>query len=143
MDNTLVGLLYPLHPKLVHFPIALLVSAMGLQALGIFFKKDAWCKGAWIMFILGVIAMPVVVLSGLQEADRLHLHHPVLSLHKQFAFLAMWVSLAALPVLWFIRSKKIFQIIFLIVLVAVSSFLALAAHQGGRMVYEYGVGVSQ
>ena len=97
------------------------------------------------MFVLAVIAMPVVVLSGLFEADRLHLHHPVLNAHKLFAFWAMGISLAALPFLWFMRVKnsKFFQIIFLIILFAVSTLLGLAAHQGGRMVYEYGVGVSQ
>lgn len=64
MENTFVQMLYPIHPKLVHFPIALMVSATGLQALGIFFKKDSWNKGAWIMFILGVIAIPIVSLPG-------------------------------------------------------------------------------
>ena len=97
------------------------------------------------MFVLAVLSMPVVVLSGLSEADRLHLHHPVLTAHKQFAFAAMWLSLGALPILWFIRTKhiRIFQIVFLVLLFVVASLLGLAAHQGGRMVYEYGVGVSQ
>jgi len=49
MENTFIQMLYPIHPKLVHFPIALMVSAMGMQALGVFFKKDPWCKGAWLM----------------------------------------------------------------------------------------------
>jgi len=132
-----------LHPKLVHFPIALIISAMGMQALGLFFKKDSWCKSAWIMFVLAVLSMPVVVLAGLWEAQRLHLHHPVLDMHKRFAFSAMWLSIGVLPVLWFIRHKKGFQIVFLIILIMVSMLLGLAAQQGGRMVYEYGVGVSQ
>ncbi len=34
MENTFVQMLYPIHPKLVHFPIALIVSAMGMQGLG-------------------------------------------------------------------------------------------------------------
>lgn len=97
------------------------------------------------MFILGVLSLPVVVWSGLSEAEHMHLSHPVLTAHKQFAFMAMWLSLAAFPVLWITRFKsdKVFQILFLIVLVIISSLLGLAAHQGGRMVYEYGVGVSQ
>ena len=145
MDSSLLMALYPIHPKLVHFPIALIISAMGMQGLGLLLKKDFLCNGAWLMFVSAVIAMPVVIFSGLLEADRLHLHHPVLTAHKNFAFTALWLSLIALPVLWFMRAKnnKFFQIIFLIVLFAVASLVGLAAHQGGRMVYEYGVGVSQ
>ena len=145
MENSLLTALYPIHPKLVHFPIALVVSAMGMQGLGLLLKKDFLCKGAWLMFVLAVIAIPVVIYSGLLEADRLHLHHPVLTAHKNFAFVAMWLSLITFPVLWFMRAKnnKFFEMLFLIVLFAVSSLVGLAAHQGGRMVYEYGVGVSQ
>ncbi len=145
MENLIITVLYPIHPKLVHFPIALVVSAMGMQGLGLLLKKDLLCKGAWLMFVLAVIAIPVVVFSGLLEANRLHLHHPVLNVHKLFAFWAMGLSLVALAFLWFMRIKnnKNFQITFLIVLFLVSSLVGLAAYQGGRMVYEYGVGVSQ
>ena len=145
MENTFVQMLYPIHPKLVHFPIALTISAMGMQGLGCLLRKDFLRNGAWLMFILAVLSMPVIVWSGLVEADRLHLNHPVLTAHKQFALAAMWSSLGALPVLWIMRSKsnKIFQMVFLITLIIISSLLGLAAHQGGRMVYEYGVGGSQ
>ncbi len=145
MENTLIQMLYPIHPKLVHFPIALIISAMGMQVMGCLFRKDLLRNGAWLMFILGVLSVPVIIWSGLWEADRLHLNHPVLTAHKQFAFAAMGVSLGALPFLWIMRSKnmRFFQIVFLVVLIIVSSLLGLAAHQGGRMVYEYGVGVSQ
>ena len=116
MESSLLTALYPIHPKLVHFPIALVISAMGMQGLGLLLKKDFLSKGAWLMFVVAVISMPVVVLSGLLEADRLHLHHPVLNAHKLFAFWAMGISLVALPFLWFMRAKnnKYFQIMFLI-----------------------------
>lgn len=83
--------------------------------------------------------------SVLLEADRLYLHHPVLNAHKLFAFLAVGISWIALPFFWLMYHKGIrfFQIIFLILLISISVLLGLAAHQGGRMVYEYGVGVSQ
>ena len=142
MENTFVQMLYPIHPKLVHFPIALVISAMGMQAIGCLLRKDFFRHGAWLMFNLGVLSMSVVIWSGLSEADRLHLNHPLLTSHKQFAFAALWISLGALPVLWAMRLKniKVFQIVFLVVLIILSSLLGLAAHQGGRMVYEYGVG---
>ncbi len=143
MESSLA--LYPIHPKLVHFPIALVISAMGMQGLGLFLKKNFLCNGAWLMFVLVVITIPAIVYSGLLEADRLHLHHPVLTAHKNFAFAALWQSLIVLPVLWFMRvgNNKVFQISFLIVLFVLSSLVGLAAHQGGKMVYEYGVGINQ
>ncbi len=141
-NNSLMGLLYPLHPRLVHFPIALVVSAMGMQALGVIFKQESWRKCAWLMFVLAAISMPVVILSGLWEAQRMYLSHPVLTLHKLCAFWATGLCVASLPILWFIRGKKVFPGVFLIVLIIISSLLGFAAHQGGRMVYEYGVGVS-
>ena len=145
MENSLLTALYPIQPKLVHFPIALMISAMGMQGLGMLLNKDALCRAAWVMFVLAVFSIPIVILSGLWEAQRLNLHHPILETHKKFAFTAMWVALVGLPLLWFIRTRaiKIFQIVFLVLLIVLSALLALAAHQGGRMVYEYGVGISR
>ncbi|MCB9757002.1 MAG: DUF2231 domain-containing protein [Candidatus Omnitrophica bacterium] len=143
MENTFIQMLYPIHPKLVHFPIALMVSAMGMQALGVFFKKDPWCKCAWLMFILAVLSMPIVILSGLLEVNRLHLRHPVLNFHRLAAFWTVGISWISLPFLWFMRNKENFSIMFLILLIIISGLLGLTSHQGGRMVYEYGAGVNQ
>ena len=134
-----------LHPKLVHFPIALIFTAAGMQTLGLVFKKDAWRAVAWALFVLAAAALPIAALTGLWEADRLRLHHPVLEEHKQWAFAALWSSLAALPALWFLKSKnnKAFQVLFLAAALAVCVLLFLAGREGGEMVYEYGVGVSR
>lgn len=97
------------------------------------------------MFILAVLSLPVAILSGLWEAHRLHLHHPVLNEHKMYAFWATGVTWIALPFLWVMRSKniKFFQGIFLGVLIGASVLIGLTAHEGGEMVWEYGVGVNR
>ena len=135
----------PIHPKLVHFPIALMFCAAGMQALGLVFRKETWRAAAWTMSAMAAVAMPIVALSGLWEADRLHLHHPVLEEHKQWAFAALWSSLASAAVLWFLRSRnnKVFQLLFLAAALGISFLLFSAAREGGEMVYEYGVGVSR
>ncbi len=143
MDSSLINVLYPIHPKLVHFPVALTISAMGIQVLGIVFKKDGWCKAAWLMFVLAVIAMPIVIFAGLFEAARLNLHHPVLNAHKTFAFWTVGVAFTGLMFLWLNHESRFFRAIFLILLFVVSCLLTMTAYEGGRMVYEYGVGVSQ
>ena len=134
-----------LHPKLVHFPIAFFMGALGLEIISLVFKKESLHKAAVTLFVMATVITPLVVWSGLEEAEHLNLHHPVLDTHKRFALLTMWGSLATLPFLWFAqrRNKAIFRIIFLICLLVFAIFVTITGHNGGRMVYEYGVGVDQ
>ena len=88
-----------LHPKVIHFPIALFIGAMGMEALSLIFKKDNLHRTALHMYIFATVITPFVVLTGLQEADHLHLHHPVLTIHKNFALLTMWGSLVPQQIL--------------------------------------------
>ena len=134
-----------LHPKLVHFPIAFFIGALGLEIASLVFKKENWHRAAIVIFVMAAAVTPLVVWSGLEEAEHLNLHHPVLYMHKRFALLTMWGSLAALPVLWFAhrRNKAAFRIIFLICLLIFTIFVTITGYNGGRMVYEYGVGVDQ
>ncbi len=135
--------LMPLHPKLVHFPIALFVTALGFEIFALLFRKDRAHQTAIYVFVVAALASVGVVYSGLAEQTRLHLNHPILTQHRVFALWTMGVSLAALPVLWIVKAlvPKYFRFVFLIVLLAVVSLVSVAAHHGGRMVYEYGVGV--
>ena len=49
---------------------------------------------------------PFIVWTGLNEAGHMNLHHPILELHKKFAFLTMWSSLTSLPILWIVKKQK-------------------------------------
>ena len=135
--------LIPLHPKLVHFPIALIITALIFEILSRCFKKTLLSQAAFLVYCFGAALIPIVVYTGLGEQERLHLHHPVLTQHKHFAILTLWISLGSLPVLWFLRrsSEEVFRNTFLVVLIVLSVTVMLAAHYGGRMVYEYSVGV--
>ena len=144
-----------LHPKVIHFPVALFLGAMGMEVLSLIFsaiggsafggKKDNLHRTAFHMYIFATVITPFVVLTGLQEAEHLHLSHPILTIHKNFALLTMWGSLVSLPILWLIKKKweKALRVIFIIFLLMLSAFVSIAGHNGGRMVYEYGVGMEQ
>ena len=130
---------------LVHFPIALFVGALVFEILGLILKIEPFRKTALHIYTFAALFSPLVVLSGLEEADDLNLRHPILSWHKNFALWTMWFSLVSLPILWFIRKKisKSFSILFLTILVCVVVLVTLTAYNGGRLVYEYGVGSAQ
>ena len=151
----MLDFLQPIHPKIVHFPIALFMTALGLDFVSLIFpatggsalggEKESLHKTAMHIYVIAALMTPLVVRTGLWEEERLHLGHPVLETHRMFALWTVWVSLMSLPVLWFIKQKsqKIFRVFFIIFLIVVAGLVTLTGHNGGRMVYEYGVGVAQ
>ncbi len=135
----------PLHPKVVHFPVALFVSALVFDVLSLVLRKEILHKTAVNMYIFAALTTPIVVRTGLWEEDRLHLNHPVLNQHELFALRTMWVSLISLPLLWLIKIKipQYFRLLFLILLIGTVTLVGLTAHNGGRLVYEYAAGVEK
>ena len=135
----------PLHPMVVHFPIALFITALGLEVASIVFKKESLHKSALHLYILAALITPLVVRTGLWEEERLNLNHPILDWHRTFALWTMWTSLMSLPVLWFIQKEcqRCFRIIFVILLFGIVSFVSLTGYNGGRLVYEYGTGIEE
>lgn len=91
--------LQPIHPKVVHFPVALFMTALGLDLAGLIFKRESFHKTAVQIYVIAALVTPLVVRTGIWEAARLHLSHPVLEKHRVLALWTMWASLMSLPVL--------------------------------------------
>ena len=134
-----------LHPIFVHFPIALFVSALGLEAASILWRKESLHQTAFHLYVLAACLAPFTVLTGWREAEELHLQHRILDIHRSFALLTMGGSLFSLPFLWFIQKKtpQAFRITFLLCLILIVGFITVTAYNGGRMVFEYGIGIEK
>lgn len=134
-----------LHPMVVHFPIALFIVAVGLDIMSLIFKKKEWHQSALTMYVLAALFTPLVIRTGIIEAVKLKLDHPLLDEHRTNAIRLMWLSLASLPILYLVKNKwsKGFRIIFIIFLISMAGLVSFTAHKGGQMVYEYGVGVEE
>ena len=141
----MVELLAQLHPMTVHFPIALFITALGLEVLSLVTKKESLHQTALHIYVIAVLITPLVTTTGIWEAERLRLNHPILDQHRLLALWTMWVSLASLPILYLLKRKcaKCFRIIFIIFLISIAGLVAITAEKGGQMVYEYGVGVAE
>ncbi len=133
-----------IHPRIVHFPIALIITALGLDLFSLLFKKESVHKTAIHIYIIAVLITPVVVQTGIWEQTRLHLNHPILTLHRTLGYWTMWVLLGSLPILYFCKLQfpRLFRGIFFALLVTLAVLVSFTAHNGGRMVYEYGTGVA-
>ncbi len=147
-ENELWKAMEPIHPKLVHFPIALFMTAPVLALLGRLRRSGRpWAQGAGTaavyVYAIAALMTPVVAASGLHEAAELGLHHPLLETHRDGGMLLMWTSLMSLPVLWGVRRlhPRTAPYVWAFCLATAAALVTWTGHHGGRMVYEYGVGV--
>ena len=143
MNEFIQEYIIPLHPKLTDLPVALFVTALGLEVLSRVLKREDWHKFSFLLYILAIMSLPVVAAAGFWEEYRRHLHHHVLDEHKCAAFLTTGIAVFSLPFLWFIKKKAppYFRSTFLLFLIVLTVCIVITAHYGGEMVFKYAVGV--
>ncbi len=134
---------FHLHPIIVHFPIALFITAFGLELLSLIFKKEVLHQTAWCNYILAILACVGAVSAALW--DGMTLKHPVFYTHRTLAYWTTGIALISGVILPLVRrkSKRAFRIIFFIFLILTTSLVSITGYYGGRLVYEYGVGVEE
>jgi uncharacterized membrane protein len=137
------------HPLVVHFPIALVLSATALLLAARLLRSEsvaasAATVGTWNL-CLGAAAALVALGSGLSAVLGLDVSaaaRQAISVHLKWAMLT--TLLLVLLAVWRgagTASRSRPSWIFLIVLVAASAALSFTAYRGGKNVYEYAVGV--
>ena len=141
-----------LHPKIVHFPIVLLLCYVVLEIISAFSKKEIFSRVAHITLFLGVVAAFLAVLTG-QQAEELAskwdeagaiIPFKAIGEHKDFANLTIWFFLTILIIRTFLVIKKKYtaniKFIFVVLALVGSYFIYQVGEHGGRLVYKYGVG---
>ncbi len=138
----------PLHPKIIHFPIALLLTALLFAILAIVFKKkrELFKEILFWNILLGTLGAITAVITGLIAEDKL-VHndaiHEVLKTHELLGFIIAGVFIILTFWLLLRRSKMDMKEFILLTfwLAVISGTLAYSANLGGKMVFELGAGV--
>ena len=135
---------HPIHPALVHFPLALWSTTWAWDVLGAWTGSQLWWQtGFWCLVAGTVMAVPAAI-SGVMELTALENGHPAEDIAMRHMLLmssAFAVYLAALlvrdgpavPEGWRAYAA-------LALSTGGLALLVLGGWYGGRMVYEYGVG---
>lgn len=138
-----------LHPAVVHFPIALIVSAALIDLLALLFRRPHWHQVSLWNLALGVLGAVVAVRSGTAAAAVFE-HtagtvHAVLERHAQLGTVTMWVGLGLLA--WRIvrrdRMSQLLRALTVAIMVGLASTVGTGAYLGGRLVHEFGAGHQQ
>jgi len=135
----------PLHPLIVHFPIALLVTATVIEIVNLFLKKDYLGKTTTILFVVGVVTGIASYMSGdpaeeFAEQKWGEVIESTVELHETMALVSLIIFGIIAAIKLFGKKLKLnaHLIVALAVLLGIagSSTLAYTGHLGGKMVYE-------
>jgi len=141
-----------LHPRIVHFPVALFILYFFLEAFGILLKKDYLTKSAYIVLIAGIITAITAVLTGNQahEAAKIilkgknNLLSRAIEQHEQNATITLWYFFAVLIFRTYLILKKKFEnywkYIFIPLGLAGCYLIYITGIHGGELVFKYGIG---
>jgi uncharacterized membrane protein len=137
------------HPVVVHFPLALIVTAAFCLTAAFAVPKNRHAPalatvGTWNLCI-GAVAVLVALATGLGAATGLHIDaaaHQAVSAHVKSAFVT--AVLVLLATLW--RSVGVPaptrpSSVFMVLLWVATLSLLVTGYRGGQNVYVHGVGV--
>ncbi len=157
-ENLLTGTSLPnLHPAVVHFPLALLVTALFFDLLAIFSRGRRWLDhGATLLYCLATLGATAAWLSGLKAADSMwSMPGPAqaaLSEHQDLGLQTMAAMLVLLAfrlfVAWLARKDQrtslgVFRVAAIVAAFAVVVLAGVTADHGGALVYQHGMGVTR
>jgi uncharacterized membrane protein len=134
-----------IHPFLVHFPVALLTTALAFDFLGVLLSRDELTRVGWWTQLLGTIGIAAAVVSGLAAKSQALIPpqaSATFDTHQQIAFLSAGAFTALL--LWRVGMRRKIdpsrRRLYLALFVAALACLWAGAWYGGELVFRFGIG---
>jgi uncharacterized membrane protein len=150
--NLVPGWAPNVHPLVVHFPIALLLTAAGFDLAGWACRCNRSLRFvATVLYVLGSLTIVAAYFTGRAAAETIWLPgmaHAAVKEHWDWAFRSVWffgvLTLLRLVLLWRLRAPRpaLVAALTLAGLVGVV-LLGETGDRGGRLVYRHGVGVGR
>jgi uncharacterized membrane protein len=141
------------HPLIIHFPIALLISAVFVDLVSLFTRRWEGVQfAAIVLYAVGAVAAGAAFLTGRQAADSVDLPTAAISTLDQHADLAeatLWFygiyAVIRLSTLWkhSLRARILIHLPLFLIGLGGLYLLYETADRGGRLVYAHGVGVQR
>ncbi|MDP1768917.1 MAG: DUF2231 domain-containing protein [Nitrospirota bacterium] len=138
--------MHPIHPIVVHFPIALLCASVAFDALASRWPTGGLRETSLYTLLAGVVTAALAVVTGGMEeelAERAGAPESVLELHESLGTVTLVVFGALLGLRlamrwgWFNEIPSLTLGLGAIGIV----ILTLTGYWGGELVYTYGIGV--
>lgn len=139
----------PLHPAVVHFPIALAMTALLFEVLGRGRRLRRLADGGPVLLLLAAVGAVAAVLTGKAAHDAAVVPagaRALLESHEQLGQRAMWVLIALAVVRLVLAARGWYDGWrawgFVALLAAAAGLVGYNGHLGGRLVFDHGVGTT-
>lgn len=134
---------HPIHPMLVHFPLATWFLATIADIASLFTNEQTgWVAG--VLLVIGTITALPAMMTGLLELGKIDQQSPAMKVANQHMILIMigW-SLYAVSLFLRLDGTQLAQPGLAAIAFSILGliFLCSAGWIGGKLVYEYGVGI--
>ncbi|QDP73349.1 DUF2231 domain-containing protein [Legionella israelensis] len=133
---------HPIHPMLIHFPVAALLGLMATDCAYIYTKDFFWARAGFWLAVVGTLGGALSGLIGLIDLITVARIRRLISGWCHAIFAITMLSLATFN--WLLRMPDPAVNIFPagVYMSFLTTFLIfLTSIMGGQLVYEYGVGV--
>lgn len=139
-----------IHPLIIHFPIAVLTTAVLFDFIYQIWDRNWLSKSSLALYLLGTLSSLAAFLTGKLAADSVNMPMQAeltVSNHSDMAqytliFFALY-SLIRILFWWKSKLAKLVKIAFLIFALLGLLLLFKTADLGGKLVYKYGVGIAK
>jgi uncharacterized membrane protein len=137
-----------LHPLIVHFPVALIITGFFLDVISLFFNKKEPClsKAGFYLMILGTLAAVAGYLTGeFFTSEMSGAAGELKERHEVFAKITMFVMIAAsLLRIYLVWKKKetgsLKWLVFALFFIATAT-VGYTGFLGGSLVYDFMIGI--
>lgn len=139
--------MHPIHPMVVHFPIALLITSVVLDFLATRWHHKSFQDAGFYALIAGLLGAVVAVGTGAMAEEAVEgkgVPESVLEIHEAlgYATLLFFLGLLALRLLMRWKLVKELPALYLAMGVVGIVILSAAGYFGGSLVYDFGAGVN-
>jgi len=137
------------HPLLVHFPIALLVSAAIVDLVALVAHNESARRAATWLLAIGTVFLPLTYWTGRQASDQVTNPFPraqaLMAEHSDLAWWTLWVFVAVVIVRLVLVNRERLQgpahVGSAALVIGATILLGVTADHGGQLVFDLGVGV--
>ncbi|AAC06957.1 DUF2231 domain-containing protein [Aquifex aeolicus] len=138
-----------LHPPIVHFTIALTITGIIFEVLWFTFKRDIFNAGALLNLGFAVIFAWLAFFTGHldeEKAEKLIENTPAYNILEYHETLGLIVAIAItllgiLKIFNYLKPSNLLRVFILVLGLITFVLVILQGNLGGRLVYDYGVGV--